>query len=268
MMRLLSYFLLFFNLIILFCSGCSQSNSSISGYIEGEYTYVSSGISGTLFTQYVNRGQTIKKNDLLFSLDPEPEQSEVLAKKSQILDLAAQVKFAQLQLERKKQLLYKNNISKADLDQAQTDFSSKLQQLATSRAQLLEAEWALQQKTQKSLVSGKVFDTFYRIGEKVPANYPVVAILAPENIRALFYIPEKILHKISIGEKVTLSCDSCNGKTTAIVSYISPEAEYTPPVIYSKDTRDKLVYLVRANIEKSEAEKFHPGQPITVYLPA
>jgi HlyD family secretion protein len=254
-------------LCILFCTGCSDSNEHIlPGYIEGEYTYIASGVAGTLFKLYVVRGQPIKIGDPLYQLDPEPEKASVEISRDNIADLESQVEFYKIQLQRQRVLYLKNAGSKASLDQAQTDYNTKAQQLSADKSQLIETEWSLQQKMQYSPVNGEVFDTFYRIGEKVQENHAVLALLAPENIKVLFYLPETLLSQIKLGQTITFSCDNCNAKTQATISYISPEAEYTPPVIYSKDTRYKLVYLIRADMPKDIALKFHPGQPIDVYI--
>lgn len=76
-----------------------------------------------------------------------------------------------------------------------------------------------------------------------------------------------MLSTLKLNQKITFGCDSCKHRTEAFISYISPEAEYTPPVIYSKDSREKLVYLIRADMPEEIAKQFHPGQPIDVYLP-
>jgi HlyD family secretion protein len=180
--------------------------------------------------------------------------------------LQAQVIYSKVHLDRVKILFAKNATFKDDLDEAQSDYDGKSQLLAADQAQLIQTEWSLQQKTMYAPYGGYVFDTFYRVGEKVAAVHPVLAILSPDNIRALFYIPETLLNQIKLGQTITFSCDSCNGKTSATIMYISPQAEYTPPVIYSKDTRYKLVYLIRASMPANIAQNFHPGQPIDVYL--
>ena len=50
------------------------------------------------------------------------------------------------------------------------------------------------------------------------------------------------------------------------ISYISPQAEYTPPVIYSKDSREKLVVMVEAVPEAADAMRLKVGQPVDVAL--
>lgn len=245
---------------------CAQSSNYLPGYIEGEYTYISSGVDGTLENLAVERGQIIKKGDLLYQLELNPEKAMVAVSEANIKDLQAQVVYSKIELGREQDLYLKNAVSKDILDQAQSDFDSKSALLAADQAQLIQTLWALNQKTQYAPVDGEVFDTFFRLGEKVQADHPVLALLAPINIKVLFYIPEDSLSKLKLGQTITFSCDACNGNTRATVSYISPEAEYTPPVIYSRDTRYNLVYLIRASMPEDIAKNFHPGQPIEVYL--
>ncbi len=265
MRRHWKYVILAFLSIVTY-TGCSDRSQSLSGYIEGEYTYIASGVAGTLFNFYVARGQTVTQGDLLYTLDPEPEKAKVAVARANILNLEAQTKFAKTQLERQKRLYLKDVAAQLELDRAQTDFESTSQQLAANHAQLIQIEWSSKEKTVYAPISGTIFDTFYRVGEKVEENHPVLAILAPINIKVLFYLPEESLSKVKLGQVITFLCDGCAGKTSAKISYISPEAEYTPPVIYSKDTRNKLVYLIRADMPEETAKHFHPGQPIDVYL--
>lgn len=254
-------------LILLTTVGCSNdAGKPLPGYIEGEYTYIASGLSGTLFSLNVTRGQTVSKNQLLFTLDPEPDAAAMNAAAANIKQLEAEANFAKIQLQRQQALYKTKNTEKAALDQASSDYQSKLQHIASLKAAYTQAEWALQQKTIYAPAAGFIYDTFYRVGEKVQANQPVVAILRPENIKVLFYIPEKQLSSIHIGQKVSFNCDGCKKATTATIHYISPEPEYTPPIIYSADTRYKLVYLVRADLSPDIATSYHPGQPVDVTL--
>lgn len=254
-------------LCCLVCSSCENNwTKAYPGYIEGEYTYIASGVAGTLFELYAKRGYLVKKGDLLYKLDPEPERANVETIKANITELQSQLALAKVQLARQQNLYSQGATPKSALDQAQTDFDSKSSQLTASRSQLVQTEWALQQKIVYAPIAARVFDTFYRIGEKVAVNQPVLALLSPLNIKVLFYIPEMQLSQIHVGQIVSFTCDKCKTKTQATISYISPEAEYTPPVIYSKDTRYKLVYLVRAEMPEDIAKQFHPGQPIDVFL--
>lgn len=257
--------------LIFFCFfaiiSCSKNrNAPLTGYIEGEYTYIASGMAGTLFSLDVKRGQQVQKNQLLFTLDPKPDKDIMEASEANVQQLEAEVALAAVVLKRYKDLLLHHAVDQNTVDEKQTDFDSKSKLLEAAKKNLAQSAWAYHQRIVHAPIAGYVYDTYYRLGEKVGANEPVLAILAPYNIKVLFYIPERALSDIHLGQKIQFSCDGCQNKTTATISYISSEAEYTPPIIYSQDTRYKLVYLVRADLDEKIAAKFHPGQPLDIYL--
>jgi len=138
---------------------------------------------------------------------------------------------------------------------------------AAAREALAQADWKLRQKSVAATVTGTVTDTLFTQGEWVPAGAPVVALLPPANVKVRFYVPEPRLGALKVGEKVAVACDGCGGDVAATVSYVAPQAEYTPPVIYSKDSRAKMVFLVEARPDPAQAARMHPGQPVDVKLP-
>jgi len=140
-------------------------------------------------------------------------------------------------------------------------------QAAADRASLADAEWKLAQKRIASPRSGLVFDTLYRQGEWVAAGNPVVQLLPPENIEVRFFVPETIVGRLRTGESVRVACDGCASAVAATVTFVSPQSEYTPPVIYSNENRSKLVFMAIANPSAQDAVKLHPGQPVEVTVP-
>ncbi|HET7198546.1 MAG TPA: HlyD family efflux transporter periplasmic adaptor subunit [Burkholderiales bacterium] len=133
-----------------------------------------------------------------------------------------------------------------------------------AKAAVAQAAWRVEQKSIAAPVSGLVQDTFFVPGEWVPAGRPVASLLPPANVKARFYVPETVLGRINVGKSVEIRCDACAGPIAAKVSYVSTQAEYTPPVLYSKDSRSKLRFLVEARFEHPETAKLKPGQPIDV----
>lgn len=131
-------------------------------------------------------------------------------------------------------------------------------------AALAKAEWELSQKRQKAPKTGLVFDTLYREGEWVAAGKPVVALLPPQNIKVRAFVPETLIGAIQPGQSVRVSVDGIRESLSGTVSYISPKAEYTPPVIYSQESRKKLVFMVEATFAPDIAAGLHPGQPVDV----
>jgi HlyD family secretion protein len=135
-----------------------------------------------------------------------------------------------------------------------------------ARAVLAQADWKLAQKVVHSTVAGVVNDTNFVTGEWVPAGAPVVSVLPPQNIKVRFFVPETRLGALKPGMRVTLACDGCGATIPAAITFIAPQAEYTPPVIYSRESSAKLVYLIEARAGPEDAVKLHPGQPVEVRL--
>jgi HlyD family secretion protein len=137
-------------------------------------------------------------------------------------------------------------------------------QVQASRAALAQAQWRLDEKRVNAASGGLIFDTMYREGEWVPAGSPVVRMLPPGNVKVRFFIGEAVVGEMRLGRRVLIRCDGCSADVPATVSYISDEAEYTPQLIYSNDTRAKLVFMVEARPSPADARKLHPGQPVEV----
>lgn len=131
-------------------------------------------------------------------------------------------------------------------------------------ASLATAQWNLSQKSQSAEQSALVYDTLYRQGEWVAAGRPVVVLLPPPNIKVRAFVSETKVGTIRPGDKVQVFVDGVPKPFVGKVSYISPRAEYTPPVIYSQENRAKLVFMVEAVFEPEIAKNLHPGQPVDV----
>ena len=136
-----------------------------------------------------------------------------------------------------------------------------------ARQSVRQLAWREAQKSRTAPVSGLVTDTFFRVGESVPAGQPVLALLPPGNVKARFFVPESGVGKLQIGASVQIVCDGCAAPVAARISYISNRAEYTPPVIYSNAQRAKLVFMVEARPSPDDGARLKPGQPVDV-LPA
>jgi len=100
----------------------------------------------------------------------------------------------------------------------------------------------------------------------VPAGSPVVTLLPPGNIKARFFVSETRLGTLQTGQAVTLRCDGCGEPIAATISFIAREAEYTAPIIYSKENRASLVFMIEARPDPAAAQRLHPGQPIEVIV--
>lgn len=135
-----------------------------------------------------------------------------------------------------------------------------------ARASLAQSDWRLEQRSIAAPMKALVHDTLYSEGEWVGAGSPVVSLLPPGNVKMRFFVPETVVGALKLGQEVRASCDGCAAPIPAKISYISRQAEYTPPFIYSREQRAKLVFLVEARPALADAVKLKPGQPLDVSL--
>lgn len=140
-------------------------------------------------------------------------------------------------------------------------------EVVVAEAVLRQADTALEERKVAAPRDGRVLDVFYRTGEVVAAGQPVVEILPPENVLVRFYLPEPELSAVALGQAITVSCDGCPSGLRAEVSFISPEAEFTPPVIFTREERAKLVFLVKAK-PVGNSGVLKPGLPVDIALTA
>ncbi|MEO7497642.1 MAG: HlyD family efflux transporter periplasmic adaptor subunit [Massilia sp.] len=215
---------------------------------------------------------------------------ELAAIAAELREAEAALALSQANLARDRKLVADQFISRARLDQADADVAANRARVAqasarlrsasagarrdqiaaaekeadAARAQLAQAQWRVDQKASAIPVAGVVTDIAYRVGEWVPAGAPIVTLLPPANIKARFFIPEAQLGRIKLGQAASIACDGCAAPIRAHISFIAPEAEYTSPLIYSKENRAALVFMVEAAPEPGQAASLHPGQPLTV----
>jgi HlyD family secretion protein len=216
---------------------------------------------------------------------------EIEAIKASLAAARAEAEAAGLALQRAESLLRRGVATEASVDQARAaaavaagrvnELSANLEaaqmparddevraaeaRLAHARATLSEARWKHNQRFLVSTTRGRVFDIVRRPGEIASPSQPIVSVL-PEGAELIrFYAPEPALSALPVGGKVAVSCDGCPADLTAIISYRAAEPEFTPPVIYSVERRQKLVFLVEARPEPG-SPYLQPGQIVTVAL--
>jgi HlyD family secretion protein len=156
------------------------------------------------------------------------------------------------------------DLKTAQLGSRQDQIEAAQANVQAVEAALAKAEWDLVQKSQAAPQAGLVFDTLYREGEWVAAGRPVVALLPPQNIKVRAFVPETRIGTIHHGDPVRVVVDGVPQPFIGKISFISPQAEYTPPVIYSQENRDKLVFMIEVVFDPQAAANLHPGQPVDV----
>lgn len=215
---------------------------------------------------------------------------ELAVTRAQLAQARAQATLARSEWQRQQQLLAQGFVSPARIDDARAaaaqadarvaeleaavkvarlparndERSAARAQAEAASAVLAQSQWRLQQKQQRAPTAAQVADTYFRVGEWVPAGQPVVSLLPAGATKARFFVPEGELGRLALGQAVSLQCDGCGAPVAARISFIATRAEYTPPVIYSNTQRTRLVFMVEARPAPADAARLRPGQPVDV----
>lgn len=219
---------------------------------------------------------------------------EIATANAQLAQAQAAARLSTADLKRQTQLVDAHFISAARLDEARAaaqrdqarvrelqaqlrvlqlgarsdEIAAAEQQRNAAQAQLAQLAWRVAQKSQTVPVDGVVDDVLYQEGEWVPAGSPVLSLLPAQTIKARFFVPETLLGKLHVGQSVELRCDGCGAPIAATISFIARDAEYTAPLIYSKENRATLVFMIEARPALKDAYLLHPGQPLEIRLTA
>jgi HlyD family secretion protein len=236
-------------------------------------------------------GKLAEAQARLTNLETRSRDTEIAQARADLTDLIATRDRIARDLMRNEELLRTGAASRQTVDQQRSDLSSaaarvqaataKLAQMESpmgreyeiaaqramveqARAGLAQAQWRVDQRHVAAPVAALVSDTLARPGETINAGVPVVSLLPPQNILIRFFVPETDLASLHVGDRLAIGCDACAPGLTATITFISPQSEYTPPVIYSETNREKLVYLIEAHPTPDQAAQLKPGQPVDV----
>ncbi|NWG71480.1 MAG: HlyD family efflux transporter periplasmic adaptor subunit [Parvularculaceae bacterium] len=283
-------------MLLLLLAACGEkSDGAISGYVEAELLYIAPQDAGVVAEISVAEGDSVPQGAPLFRIDPERmklsvEQAEATANaararvaeagplQEQVAEADAQFTNAERTYNRSAALKRQGVVTQARVDADRAAFEASKARLARAKAERdaaareAESAEALASLWKKRLAdlevsapaAGTVERIYRRSGEMVAAGDPVLALLPPANLKIRFYAPEGLLSQIAVGGAVSVSCDRCDGVIDARVTYVASEPQFTPPVIYSVEEREKLVFLVEARPVANA--RLTPGLPVTVRL--
>jgi len=255
--------------------------------LEQDYERAALAVATSALKQAADRLANVQKGQ---------RPTELTALSARLGQASTALRLAETEFKRRQKLYAERTISAEEMDRARADYDLKAQQVREMSANLStaklggrtdeisaaqaeveaakgrveQAAWTLAQKSQAAPAAALVFDTLYTQGEWVPAGKAVAVLLPPQNIKVRFFVPEERVGALSVGQEAQVRFDGgpagSAGSVPVRVSYISAQAEYTPPILYSSDNRAKLVFLVEARPAPEQAPLLHPGQPVDVRI--
>jgi HlyD family secretion protein len=223
---------------------------AFQGWVEAYLIFVSPDEAGRVEILSVREGDAVETGAVIFTLDNDLQRAAVAENEASVIN-------ARQTFDRARELLKKNVGSQKSFDDAEAA-------LRSAEARLNSAKTRLTRRRVNSPATGTIQEVYFRAGEQVPAGRPIVSLLPPDNVRVRFFVPQAKLPAIHIGDRVAVTCDGCASDLVARISFISAQAEFTPPVIYSQEERARLVFRVEATPERPA--DLRTGQPVSVAL--
>jgi HlyD family secretion protein len=231
-------------------AGCNKPRDpGYQGWVEADMIFVSPDETGRVIKLNVREGDEVKQGMQLYSVDDDLQQADLNQNNATLAN-------AQQTFDRASSLSKTGSGTQANLDSA-------ISALRVAEARVNTSQTRLARRSGFAPVSGAIQQIYFREGEMVPAQRPVLSIMPPGNMKVRFYVAEPDLPKLAVGDEVRVACDNCAADLTAKIYFIATSAEYTPPVIYSLDERNKLVYLIQARPSRPDALRV--GQPVSVF---
>lgn len=235
------------------------------------------------------KAQTASAQATLDNLKTGSRPEELQVTEASLAEAQANAELAQQNFSRTQDLFGMGNASRSQLDQAQASLDAaqasvrqleaqlavaklpaRTAEITAAEANVVAAEGseaaakaALDDRTIVAPEAGRVERLFYKAGEVASAGSPVLSISGPDSMKVKFYVSQAQRPQLRLGEVLDVTCDGCATGLQAMVSYFASDPQYTPPIIYSRDERNRLVFLTEAVMTNSGAGML-PGQPVTV----
>ncbi|HNY49236.1 MAG TPA: HlyD family efflux transporter periplasmic adaptor subunit [Smithella sp.] len=180
--------------------------------------------------------------------------------------LKLQYDIAQSRLEESQSVLKLAEGNLTRIDAVRQEIEVAAAQINAAQASLNQASIQLDYTQLKSPVKGIVTSRNIEPGETVTVGREVITVSDPSRVDLKIFVDETEIGKVKPGQKVDVQVDTFPGKTySGMVSFVSPEGEFTPKIIQTKKERVKLVYLVKVSIDNPNLE-LKAGMPADAWL--
>jgi len=258
-----------------------------NGRLEAKQVDIATKYPGRIKEILADEGDTVTAGQIVATMDTEPLEAQLRNAEAKIREAQdnrrtalaevvvkqAEFAYSDKQYKRSKELVVRGAVSEQekDVDLAHRDVSraallgAQAQALrtlsaidaATAEAERLKAE--IEDSTLKSPIRGRVQNRLAEPGEVLPAGGKVLALVDLSDVYMYVFLPEPIAGKIALGSEARLVLDAApEYPIRALVSYVSPEAQFTPKSVETAEERHNLTFRVKLQLDKSRLRQFEP----------
>jgi HlyD family secretion protein len=220
--------------------------------------------AGRLDAVHFEEGDEVDKGAVMAELDSEPFTEEIELREAELAEANAALDNADKLFRRRAKLETTGAVSKEAYDDALAARDQALARLRTANARLKRARTQLEDATLIAPDAGTILTRVREPGAIVSVGAPVYTLALRDPVWVRTYIDEPNLGRIHPGMTATVTTDS-GGRYTGQVGFISPQAEFTPKNVETRQLRTDLVYRLRVIVDNPD-QGLRQGMPVTVTL--
>jgi RND family efflux transporter MFP subunit len=201
----------------------SRHSATINPQVEGQVTKI-----------WVKSGDRVKAGTPLLQIDPLKQQATVGSQEAARIAQEANLRYAQVQLNREKKLYEAGVVPKQELDNAQTIHDAAMAQLRSLEQQVAQQQVELHYYTVGAPMDGIVGDVPVRVGDRVAVTTLLTTVDEPGALEAYVYVPADRARNLKLGVPVHLVDEAGHGIADTRITFISPQVDTETQSVLAK----------------------------------
>jgi HlyD family secretion protein len=259
--------------------------ASGNGRIEAKLVDIAAKEPLRVKQMMVDEGAVVKRGQVVVQMDTSTLQSELATAQAQVsaaqekliaaragtLKQKSEIRLAEIEAERSHNLLQqragsqreldvrrtKVETTKASLNEADAEVQTATREVEAAQATAATVQTRIDDATLRSPVSGRVLYRLAEPGEVLPAGGKALTLVNLEDVYMEIFLPSQQAADLKVGAEGRITVDFQPDRAVAgYVSFVSPEAQFTPKQVETKSEREKLMFRVKIQVPKEVASQY------------
>jgi HlyD family secretion protein len=261
--------------------------AGVNGRLEAKQVDIATKYPGRIKEVLADEGDTVDEGQVVATMDTEPLEAQLRNAEAKIREAEdnrrtalaevtvkkAELAYSEKEYKRSKELVVRGAVSEQERDidlarmqtnqaallgaQAQAVRTQSAIDAATAEAERIKAE--IKDSVLKAPIRGRVQNRLAEPGEVLPAGGKVLALIDLSNVYMYLFLPESVVGKVPLGAEARIVLDAApEYPIKAVVSYVSPSAQFTPKTVETAEERHNLTFRVKLQLDKNRLRQFEP----------
>lgn len=265
--------------------GLPAGFASGNGRLEAKSIDISTKYPGRIKQVLFDEGDTVDNGEVVAVMDTDALQAQLRQAQAQITGAEdnrriaqadvrvkqTELSFATTQYQRSQKLVHTGAVSQQERDVDQAKADAALASLEGARVQTVRAQSAIDAATAESeRLEAQIADNTLRAplkarvetrvaepGEVLPSGGKVLTVNDMSNVYMYIFLPTAAAGKVALGDEARIVLDAMPGfPLRAVVTYVSPTAQFTPKTVETAQERADLSFRVKLQLDKDRLREY------------